>query len=1148
MKRNLLITSSLVSSLMLANNVLAANMNLPVVNNNSANITITNPDSNSLQLNQQGSVGIINYDSYNVGAGKNVLYNFDTAGSLSINKVISTGTEFASEIRGNIGLAGGSQTGNVVIINPNGVMFGPTANVNLGSLTVSTHNDYTIENQAGIGFTAADISADGSSHVDWRNLTLQNLSNYGIYIAEGAQITTTTPLVGDYGTILSSGAIVNAGKITSNGRIHLNNGDNVRINDGYSSGTVSALGDIMLTPTGTEKNPSSVEILKDDGSRSFATAAIDLKDSNVVDPNVGSNINGSAVNINTIANMPLINPIVNLEGVVNASYYDIVVETDGQTSSINVADSTKLTANGNAIIATGEVSTPANTGNITVGDNVTINSTTNQVELITQTNSDGYNTGNVVIGDNFTSNAGSNFSIYASSNGASSNSGNITVGNNFNVASNGAIAISANAAGAGSNSGDINVGNDASMVSSSFGNVSFDTGAFSDNANAGDITVGNNLKMSSTNGVQFNADTAGLNGNSGDVTVGSGADLDGSTVMIMASSSGDNGSSGNISFGSGADLNAASMTVLATSAYGDGTNSGNITLAENINFNSNGMLRLEASTSGDAVTSGNIQIGNDAVITATHPLVITTESGGSGSTSGTITIGDDVTLVSGTAMLEVKTEATGSGSHSADLTIGDRLYALGAGGVNLSVQGNSSTTTSTNLTIGESARIESGGGDVTLTGNVTESGALSGNILVGKNADLDAFGELNILSNSSGAAVDSGEIRLADGFKANANNYIHINRVSTGANAVGKGITFEGSSDINSYSGVIVVTSSFSPGGTSGDIVFNGPTTISGTQSVNIGTDATQSGDLVFNDNATLTSSNGSVMLLSWVMNDNGNAGDIKFNKQATINAKTHVSVDARAVGELSNGGNIEFKDTTNIDGSGSIILATYAGVSTGKTAGTAGKIRFNDLTVDSTDGTGILAFFTGEGVTPGGSGFLNPNTDGVIADPNDYKGATFTSNVAAVRHWAASGHNIEYVEPAVAPVPVPDFKPENEEIGDKLAPVMPNLDNDDIKQIKDNTEAMNESEDQKANSNTGEKEISESVSDIATTISPSANNVDTNIVVNSDALDISIDQTQAPESSFEVVTTDNSEIYPEELKDASSFLEKIRQALTLKK
>jgi filamentous hemagglutinin family protein len=1146
MKRNLLITSSLVSSLVLANNVLAADMNLPVVNNNSANITITNPDANSLQLNQQGAVGIINYDSYNVGAGKNVLYNFDTAGALSINKVISSGTEFASEIRGNIGLAGGSEFGNVVLINPNGVMFGPTANVNLGSLTVSTHNDYTVGTQAGAGFTAADISADGSSHTDWSNLRLENLSNYGIYIAEGAQITTTTPLAGDYGTILSSGAIVNAGKITSNGRIVLNNADRLTLNDTALAGSLSALESVFVSPTGSEKNPSTVEILKDDGSRSFATAAVDLKDSDVTDPNVGSYIHGSSVDMNVIANMPLLNPIVNLEGVINAQHYDIIVETEGQTASINVADSTKITSSGNTSIATGESSTPANTGDITVGNNVTIKSLTNEVQLITQTNSDGYNTGNIVIGDNFTSTAGSNFGLNASSNGAGSNSGNITVGNNFNVASNGAIAVTASSFGAGSTSGNINVGDDASMVSSSFGNVSFDTSAFSANSNAGDITVGNNLKMSSTNGVQFNADASGLNGNSGDITVGTNADLDGSTVMIMASSSGDTGGSGNISFGAGSDLDATSMLVLATSAYGDGSNSGNITLAENTNINSDGMLRIEASTSGDAVTSGNIQIGNNAVITATHPLVITTEAGGAGSTSGTITIGDDVTLISGTDMVEVKSEATGSGSYAGDLTIGDRLYAVGAGGVNLSVQGNSSTTTSTNLTIGENARIISGGGDITLTGNVTESGALSGNILVGKNADLDAFGDLSILSNSSGAAVDSGEIRLADGFKANANNYINIERISMGTNAVGKGITFEGSSDINSYSGVRVVTSSFSPGGASGDIVFNGPTTISGTQSVNIGTDATQSGDIVFNDNATLTSSNGSIMLLSWVMNDNGNAGDITFNKQATINAKTHVSVDARAVGELSNGGNVEFKDTTNIDGSGSIILATYAGVSTGKTAGTAGKIRFNDLTVDSTDGTGVLAFFTGEGVTPGGSGFLNPNTDGVIADPNDYQGATFTSNLAAVRHWAASGHNIEYIEPASGPSS--DFTPENEQIGDKLAPVMPNLDNDDVKEIKDNTEAMNETQDQKSNSNTGDEETLESVADVITTTSPTADNVETKIVVNSDALDVSIDQVQAPESSFEVVTTETTEVTTEKLEDASSLLEKIKQYLTFKK
>ena len=149
---------------------------LPSLNNaTNADVTIGNSNDMNIQIQGgQGGVGVLNWNSYNVGSDASVNYEFSAHNQTALNKVSATGG--LSQIYGKItssGCAGCGYdaTGKVILINPNGVLFGDGANVNLNSFTVSTF--------------------DGAFDKETNTLTFDRngkTSDYGILVMEGAQI------------------------------------------------------------------------------------------------------------------------------------------------------------------------------------------------------------------------------------------------------------------------------------------------------------------------------------------------------------------------------------------------------------------------------------------------------------------------------------------------------------------------------------------------------------------------------------------------------------------------------------------------------------------------------------------------------------------------------------------------------------------------------------------------------------------------------------------------------------------------------------------------------------------------------------------------------------------------------------------------
>ncbi len=102
----------------------------PSVVQGSANVTRPGVGQMNVQQNSQNVV--INWQSFSIGANGRVVFNQPNAQSVALNRVIGSDP---SAIFGSL-----SANGKVFLINPNGVMFGAGASVNVGGLVASTLN------------------------------------------------------------------------------------------------------------------------------------------------------------------------------------------------------------------------------------------------------------------------------------------------------------------------------------------------------------------------------------------------------------------------------------------------------------------------------------------------------------------------------------------------------------------------------------------------------------------------------------------------------------------------------------------------------------------------------------------------------------------------------------------------------------------------------------------------------------------------------------------------------------------------------------------------------------------------------------------------------------------------------------------------
>ncbi|UVE69747.1 filamentous hemagglutinin N-terminal domain-containing protein [Burkholderia pyrrocinia] len=92
----------------------------------------TSADNKTMSINQHTDKLITNWQDFSVGGGERVSFRQPTNQSIALNRVIGAN---GSQIHGQL-----DANGRVFLVNPNGVMFGAGAQVNVGGLVASTQN------------------------------------------------------------------------------------------------------------------------------------------------------------------------------------------------------------------------------------------------------------------------------------------------------------------------------------------------------------------------------------------------------------------------------------------------------------------------------------------------------------------------------------------------------------------------------------------------------------------------------------------------------------------------------------------------------------------------------------------------------------------------------------------------------------------------------------------------------------------------------------------------------------------------------------------------------------------------------------------------------------------------------------------------
>ncbi len=143
---------------------------------------------NQLTINQTSARAVVDWASFSIDVGKAVQILQPGAASAMLNRI--TGNANPSQILGSL-----SAPGTVMLMNPNGVMFGPNAAVNVGSLIATTGNiDTTYFMDTG----GARITGATGSITNQGNITVQtaglvalvapSVTNHGAITATGGTI------------------------------------------------------------------------------------------------------------------------------------------------------------------------------------------------------------------------------------------------------------------------------------------------------------------------------------------------------------------------------------------------------------------------------------------------------------------------------------------------------------------------------------------------------------------------------------------------------------------------------------------------------------------------------------------------------------------------------------------------------------------------------------------------------------------------------------------------------------------------------------------------------------------------------------------------------------------------------------------------
>ncbi|MFC0154794.1 filamentous hemagglutinin N-terminal domain-containing protein [Xanthomonas dyei] len=778
--------------------------------------TINAPTGTTQVIDQTGSRMALNWTSFDIGSAATVRFNQPSASSVVLNRVIGGNP---TQIFGNI-----TANGQVFLLNSNGILFGNTAQVNVGGLVATTlgaqdinfingndvfdanggvarvSNAGTITAAAGaVNLIGAEVLNNGTITANAGNITLAGADKvtlsfesggFGVVIDKSLEFAQGTFAVNNSGSLIAPGGTISLSARAAQGVFDalVNNSGVVRAAGlaGGSDGSVS----LVANGAGSNGIVGNGSIDVGSGAISYVSDVAVQQGGVLTAGNVSGSIGGNASfsGANKIANLGFLQVAGNL----------------GLTNTIGLAQQGALTVGGTSTFSLGNQALTLSDGGNHFGGSVGLTSGATQITDSGALTLSTLTTGNLTATSTGTLNLGSGTVTGAlsatSNNGAIQQAGNAgltvtgtsdlqagtgaisltTAGNDFQqavslrggttqISDSGALTLGTLATGnlTATSSGALNLGSGAV------------TGALSATSNGGQISQTGALTVNGTSTLD--------SGNGGTALSDSGNDFVGALTLtgigigIAVRDANDltivgltNGSNGAITLTAGGALNLPAQAIatgtgaLSLSALGGGLSTGGALSGNQVSLRARDALNLGHSVQA----GGNLQLTSDTgAITQTAGLLAVTGTTNATAAAGTgaISLGGAGNDFGGAVSL---TGSTAVVNDSNALTLGaiatNTLTATSHGSLNLG-QGS----------IGGIVTASSNGGAITQNGALTLTGpatlnAGSGAISLGNGGnDFQgaltlvgtgiAVSDLDTLSVTSLTAGSGGDVTLTAG-------------------------------------------------------------------------------------------------------------------------------------------------------------------------------------------------------------------------------------------------------------------------------------------------------------------------------------------------------------------------------------------------
>ncbi len=178
-----------------------ANTALPTGANITQGSAQISQNHNTLNITQNSQNLSTNWNTFNIGKDATVNFNQPNQSSIAVNRVLDNN---ASQIMGKL-----NANGQLFLLNPNGVIFSKTAQVNVGGIVASTLNLSDSDIAQGKFTLKNSLENQGNAG---------SVENYGSIIAGGGVVALIAPTVKNHGTIQAH-----------NGTVHLTAADQVTL-------------------------------------------------------------------------------------------------------------------------------------------------------------------------------------------------------------------------------------------------------------------------------------------------------------------------------------------------------------------------------------------------------------------------------------------------------------------------------------------------------------------------------------------------------------------------------------------------------------------------------------------------------------------------------------------------------------------------------------------------------------------------------------------------------------------------------------------------------------------------------------------------------------------------------------------------------